>query len=127
MSLLLLFRPKSGIGGEPEPEPPPVIVARPAGVKRRKKYIKLEDRETLEQYLRGELAKKFPEELPKPLEEQRAKEDRQRLKAQDKREAAMRVEAAKQAAAVEKKRKAVERHNRAVIALLIMALEDDDT
>jgi hypothetical protein len=122
VSLLLLFRPKSGVGGPPE-EPAAPIVVIPGGVKRRKKYIKLEDRETLADFLKGELRKQFPEELPDPLAEQRAAEDRKRLQAQAKREAEMRREAA---AALEKKRKAVERHNRAVIALLMLALQEDD-
>jgi hypothetical protein len=36
VSLLLLFRPMSGIGGPPEPEPEPVVVARGADGSRRK-------------------------------------------------------------------------------------------
>lgn len=126
MSLLLLFRPKSGIGGEPEPEPPPVIVSAGGGVKRRKKrymsVAEFESRDTLEKFLKEQINRKLPQELPDPLREKRAQEDAKRLKAQQKREATMRAKAEAQ----EKKRKSVERHNRAVIALLMLALETDD-
>ena len=127
MSLLLLFRPKSGIGGAPEPEPPPVVVS--SGVRKKKRYLSVsefENRETLEKFIKGQLARNLPQEQPNPLRERQAREDQKRLKAQQKREAEMRRQAAEEQAALEAKAKSVQAYNQSVMEIIARILELDD-
>ena len=129
MSLLLLFRPRGG-GGPPPPPPP--AAAPPSGVKhqgpRRPTFrIRLGElpREDTAEFLKRELRERHTLPLEESRAEQRrATEDRRRLAAIAKREAAMRAKAeeeARLAAAQEAERKAVEAYNAEIMKIIFLS------